>query len=353
MHVNGSEAIPIVTRKEVANRAGVSEATVSRVLNGIGPMKEQTRLRVLEAVRELNYQPNEIARSFASRRSNNLGVILPYLPNVRLFSTYYFSEILSGIGSKVREFGYDLLLVYRKLDEPIDFARLHRSQKVDACILLGMKDVPEELEALLRLQEQGMAFALVNQRFRGHRFNEVDADHVQGSREAVMHLLSRGYSRIALLNGPEAYSNSRDRLEGYVSALSESGAARDAELRFEGNYGRTSGYQLAGRIGHGIREGRIDAVFAANDRMAIGLIQGLREMRLVAGIDYGIVGYDDSDAARWMDPPLTSVHVPFFDMGEKAAEMLLGRLADPGGNEEGFRVNMQPSLNIRASSNHI
>jgi DNA-binding LacI/PurR family transcriptional regulator len=314
----------VVTRKDVALAAGVSEATVSRVLNGVGPLREDTKQRVLKVVNELNYHPNAIAQSFARRRSGNLGVILPSVPKVHLFSTHYFAEILSGIGEAVQQHGYDLLLLFRPLEQEPDYASLYYSQKVDACIILGAKDSPKTEKALQQLFEQNLPFCLVNQHFAEHSFNEIDADHIQGSYGAIQHLLSKGYRRIAFLNGDLRYSNSRDRLQGYQMALKEAGIAYDPSLNFTGNYSRTSGFQTAKLLYQRIKD--IDAVFAANDRMAIGLMQGLRELGVEAGRDIAIMGYDNSDAAHLSDMPLTTVHVPFYEMGHMAADKLLNQV---------------------------
>jgi DNA-binding LacI/PurR family transcriptional regulator len=336
----------VVTRKDVALAAGVSEATVSRVLNGIGPMREDTKQRVLQVVRELNYYPNAIAQSFARRRSGNLGVILPYVPKVHLFSTHYFAEILSGIGEAVQQKGYDLLLLFRSSEQEQDYTSLFHTQKVDACIILGSSDSPYSEKALQQLWEQNLPFCLVNQHFSKHSFNEIDADHVKGSYDAMQHLLSKGYKRIAFLNGSLQYSNSRDRLEGYQMALKEAGLAFAQERLFMGNYSRTSGMKAAKLIYE--QKGNIDAVFAANDRMAIGLMQGLRELGVRAGEDIAIVGYDDSDAAHLSDMPLTTVHVPFYEMGKIAAERLLKQVL---GEQEKiiFQEKLATNLVVRKS----
>lgn len=336
----------IVTRKEVARLAGVSEATISRVLNGVGPLKERTRLKVLQAAKQLNYHPNAIAQSFARRRSGNLGVVLPFVPKIHLFSTYYFSEILSGIGQKVKERGYDLLLLFLSPDETVDYSLYFRTRKVDACIILGSRDTDSERRALNELAEQKLPFCIVNQRFKGEAFNEVDADHISGSYDAVRHLLEQGHRRIAFLNGPLQYSSSLERLWGYEKALGEAGIpVRDAFI-FEGNYSRKSGYQAAAAIIPRLSE--IDAVFAANDRMAIGFIQSLREHGWKAGEDVAVVGYDNSDAATFSDPPLTTVRVPFFEMGRIAAEKLLDQLN--GGAMPPFNEQLPTELIIRQSS---
>jgi LacI family transcriptional regulator len=336
----------VVTRKDVALAAGVSEATVSRVLNGVGPMREDTKQRVLQVVNELKYHPNAIAQSFARRRSGNLGVILPYVPKVHLFSTHYFAEILSGIGEAIQQNGYDLLLLFRSSEQEQDFTSLYHSQKVDACIILGSSDSPSSEKALQQLWDQNLPFCLVNQHFANKSFNEIDADHIKGSYDAMQHLLRKGYKRIAFLNGALQYSNSRDRLQGYQQALQEAGIPFTESRVFMGNYSRTSGIQAAKLI-HEQRED-IDALFAANDRMAIGLMQGLRELGVRAGVDIAIVGYDDSDAARLSDMPLTTVHVPFYEMGKLAAEKLLKQVL---GVEERihFHEKMATDLVIRKS----
>nr|WP_330164573.1 LacI family DNA-binding transcriptional regulator [Paenibacillus validus] len=347
----------IVTRKEVAILAGVSEATVSRVFNGVGPMREKTKQRVLEAAETLNYHPNAIAQNFARRRSGNIGVVLPYVPKVHIFSTYYFAEVLSGIGEQARNSGYDMLLMFRTPGEENDYSRLFRSHKVDACILLGATDTAQERAELAKLHENGFPYCVVNQHFPGAEFNLVDADHVEGSYQAVRHLIAGNCRHIAFLNGSVQYSNSGDRWLGYLRAMKEAGlleahvnipAEMPAGLYYEGNYSRTSGYKAASAMAPHME--RIDAVFASNDRMAIGLIQGLREHGFQPGRDYAIIGYDDSDAARVTDPPLSSVAVPFFEMGRIAAEQVIGRLnADDNVRMKPIGVKLDTRLVVRRS----
>ena len=156
----------VASRKEVAELAGVSEATVSRVLNGVGPVREETRRRVLEAARKLNYQIHALAASFARGRSGNLGVVLPHVPKVRLFSTYYFSEMLDGIGEAVRERGMGLLLLYRRPQEPFDYVPLFRSVRIDACIVLGASSLPEEEAGIRAMADEGLPFCLIDHRAR-------------------------------------------------------------------------------------------------------------------------------------------------------------------------------------------
>jgi LacI family transcriptional regulator len=323
------------------------------VLNNVGPIKEGTKERVLAAALKLGYTPSSLAQSFARRRSGNLGVVMPYLPKARLFSTYYFSEILSGIGSKAREEGYDLLMLFRNAEAPMDYNELFKMRKIDACIVLGAKEEPGELASLRRLKEEDHPFCLINQHFAGEAFHEVDADHVEGSWQAAKHLLEQGFTRIAFLNGPESYSNSRDRLTGYTRALAEVNLSVDSSLLFEGNFSRKSGIIAAKEMLPLLNE--IDAIMAANDRMAIGLQQGLQELGIPRDRLPAIVGYDDSEAAELTTPALSSVRVPFYELGELAAaqiiELLGNNLAEVPA--PAVQIKLPTELVIRASSKSI
>ncbi|MCQ6559194.1 LacI family DNA-binding transcriptional regulator [Paenibacillus mendelii] len=339
----------LIRRKAVAQLAGVSEATVSRVLNGVGPVKEETRKRVMEAAKQLNYVPSALAQQFARQKSGNLGVILPLLPKVNVFSTYYFSEILSGIGHTAKQSGYDLLMLFREPGEPREYAHLFRTQKIDACIILGAQNIPSDYDALKELQREGHPFCLINQQYEGAPFNTVDADHRMGSYDATVHLMKQGCQRIWFLNGPSAFSNSLDRLEGYCQALETAGEPFDPNRVLVGNYSRKSGYESADIMAELIRTGQADAVIAANDRMAIGLLQGLKERGLIAGEDYALVGCDDSDGARLTDPPLTSIAVPFYEAGCEATSRMLEALTEPVLTAP-FTAKLPVRLVVRASS---
>lgn len=323
----------------------MSEATVSRVFNNVGPLREETKRKVIKAAEELNYQPNALAQSFATGKSGNIGVIVPYLPKVHLLSTHYFSEILSGIGVKLAEHQYNLLLLFQSPQVQKDYAQLFHSQKVDGCIILGSKDIPGEKDELRKLHDLTLPYCLVNQTFDGFPFHSIDAEHFKGSFDAVSLLIKKGLRRIAFLNGPTEFSNSTDRLEGYTAALKKCGIRLNSDWIFQGNYSRTSGLQIANEMHLLMSE--IDAVFAGNDRMAIGLMQGLSNYGYEAGRDYALIGYDDSDIASMIQPQLSSVKVPLFEMGQLAAEKVLDELKS--GNKENFQERLPVTLIERAS----
>lgn len=250
----------------------------------------------------------------------------------------------------------DLLVMFRTPGEVMNYTDLFRRQKVDACIILGARDDHEELAAMQQLHQEGHPFCVMNQHFEGQSFTEVDADHVEGSRLAIRHLTDQGYRKIAFLNGPDSYSNSQERMEGVRLGLQEAGMELDPSLLLEGNYSRRSGIEAAAIVADRLHE--IDAVFAANDRMAIGVMHGLRERGIRVEDFPAFVGYDDSDAAEMAVPPLSSVRVPFFEMGELAASKLMhGSVGDThkANNSvvavtESARALLPTELIIRASS---
>lgn len=337
-------------RKKVAQLAGVSEATVSRVLNGVGSVREETKQKVIAAAQQIGYTPNSIARSFVLQKSENLGVVLPVLPKVHLFSAYYYSEILSGIGYVAERRGYSLLVQLYPAGEKPHYETAFQKRKIDGCIILGSKQDERELQSLQVLKESGYPFCIVGGR-TDLPYSEVDADHVTGSKSAVQHLLAAGHRRIVFVNGPLEYSNSYDRLHGVKQALDEGGIGGDAAIFLQGNYSRKSGYALSDQLYEARHS--FDAVFAANDRMAIGLMQGLRERGMYAGKDYALVGYDDSEASRVTDPPMTTVHVPFFEMGRLAAERLIDQINSGSPRDrriEPFKEMLSTELIVRESS---
>lgn len=328
--------------------AGVSGATVSRAFNSPELVTDIVREKVLNAARELGYHPNRIAGNFARGISGNIGVIIPQIPNIHIFSVYYFSELLSGIGEALSEYGYDLVLFFHKVEENRrnDYKQYFTGGKVDGCILLGTYSGEP---GLIELKEYGCKFCLVNNYIKGSGISFIDVDNISGSYEAVSYLINLGHRKIAFLNGPADYTNSADRLRGYHMALGENGITINHEYILEGNYGRKSGYRATDRL-LSLNEPPT-AVFCGNDRMAAGLIQGLKEKGFRIPQDFSIAGYDDSDTAAIIDPQLTTVRIPFFDMGKRCVFELL-KLVKSKKNDE-FGIFIKPELIVRASCGNI
>lgn len=299
---------------------------------------------MLEAAKELNYHPNVIASNFVRGISGNIGVIMPYIPNVHIFSVYYFSEILNGIGQVLDEEGHGLVLFFHKIEDGLenDYTRYFKGSKVDGCILLGTH---RDDNGLLKLKGTSYKFCLVNSYIENSGISFIDVNNVKGSYDAVKYLIELGHRDIAFLNGPLYYSNSVDRQAGYIKALEEHGIPVRQELMLEGNYGRKSGYNASSKILH--LKSKPTAVFVSNDRMAAGLMHGLKEKGIKIPGDIAIVGYDDSDTATLVDPPLTTVQTPFFELGRRCAGEFIKLIYN---KSAGFEIFINPRLITRASS---
>lgn len=334
-----------MNRNDVAKKAGVSGATVSRVFNSPDSVSTDTRDRVYKAAEELGYHPNVIASNFVRGISGNVGVVIPQIPHVHIFSVYYFSEVLSGIGESLRQHGYDLMLFFHNTREEgeNDYLPYFRGGKVDGCILLGTR---QDDKGLLKLQQAGLKFCLVNNYLPDSGISFIDVDNRAGSYEAVTHLLELGHRNIAFLNGPPYYSNSIDRYEGYSRALRQKGMEIDPCNLLEGNYGRKSGYAAAAKFLQ--LRNRPTALFAANDRMAAGILQGFRDRGLRIPQDVSLVGYDDSDIATMAEPQLTTVRIPFYELGSRCAEEFVKVLQNR--TDESFSIFIKPRLIKRAST---
>ncbi|MBE3596716.1 MAG: LacI family DNA-binding transcriptional regulator [Hydrogenibacillus sp.] len=310
----------MTTRKDVAHLARVSEATVSRVFSDHPSVKPETKRRVLQAAQELGYAPHALARAVARKRSQNIGVVLPYLPDRPLFSYDYVADILNGIALTVRNRGYDLVLFQRPIHEHGTLQRFFDSKKIDGAIFLGLTQYDHQ--ALLDLQSAEQYFVMIGYRSPELMHLAINADHFKGSFQAVAHLIAQGHRRIALINGERYYSDSTLREEG-VRAACSAYDFMDCTV-YHGSYDQRWGAEFVDI--YLALSPRPTAVLAANDLIAFGFMQALKSRGIRPGLDVAIVGYDDSHIAELLDPPLSSVRVPHFEMGLRAAEELINNI---------------------------
>lgn len=307
------------TIRDVARRAGVSVTTVSRVVNGTGPVREETRLRVEAARAELRYVPHGTARSLITRRTQILGVVLP-----DLFGEF-FSEVIRGMDPQAQEHGYHLLLSGSHDDRrEIEFAMGAMRGRVDGLIVMS-PDVPgRELAECL---PPDVPVVLLNCDVTGSPFPAINVDNFGGAREMVRHLVGLGHRRVAMVKGAEANFDARERLRGFQAAVAEAGGAVEG-VAVAGDFTEAGGYRAAQAL---LRDGpRPDAVFCANDSMAVGAISALREAGLRVPEDVAVAGFDDVPIARYLSPALSSVHVDVQDLGAKAIAMLCREVAGEG-----------------------
>lgn len=317
---------PRPTLEAVAARAGVSRATVSRVVNGSTGVRAPVREKVQRAVAELGYVPNSAARSLVTRRTGAVAVVIAE-PERRVFSDPFFAQQLRGIGRVLSARDTQLLLMLVETSQ--DYERIGRylsGGHVDGALMFSLhRDDP--LPAMATASglptvfggRPGWAGAGADPRPL-----YVDTDNRGGARLAVEHLLGRGRRRIAVITGPLDQTSAVDRLEGYRDALAASGAEIDPALMAPGDFTVEGGERaMSGLLD---RRPDLDAVFAASDLMASGALRALRAHGRRVPQDVSVVGYDDLEPAAWADPPLTTVHQDVEEMGRLMATLLLHRL---------------------------
>jgi LacI family transcriptional regulator len=329
-----------VTIRDVARQAGVSVATVSRVLNGSGPVSAATRERVEEVAEELRYVPHGGARSLITRRTSNLGVILPDLYGE------FFSELIRGMDQATRAASHHLLLSGSHADNTELAVALRAMRgRVDALILMSPDITPAELLGVIPAD---IPVVLMNAGVQdGTRFDTLNVDNLGGARAAVRHLASTGRQRIALIGGNPSNHDAQQRRSGYRSVLSEMGVAWDAELEVESDFTKSGGHAAALKLL--ALEPRPAAVFAANDSMAVGALRAFREAGLRIPDDVAVVGFDDVPIARYVTPPLSSVRVDLLEFGRRAVNLAVEALKDPSSHEPRHEV-VETTLVIRRSS---
>jgi DNA-binding LacI/PurR family transcriptional regulator len=329
--------------RDVAKRAGVSRTTVSFVLNDVPGVKitDETRQRVREAARELNYYPTAAARSLASGKTHRIGLILGE-GQERLAADAFLPAFLQGVTASVHQRGY-LLMLQLAEDVPSHdaYTRLIREQQVDGLILSGPRS-DDPLVPLLA--EEGFPLIL-HGRLNGHDLPSVDVDNRAGAYQAVSHLISLGHSRIGFIsNAPLLYSGTQERFAGYRLALAEHDLPQDPEVVETAPFLPEAGRDAMNHLLDLPK--RPTAVFAASDVVALGAMGAIHTAGLRIPVDVALVGFDDIFLAAHAHPPLTTVRVPAYGLGWTSAEVLIALIE---GEEEVSSVVLETELVVRES----
>lgn len=306
------------TISDVAKRAGVANITVSRVLNGAENVNPVTRRRVEQAIQELGYLPNLAARSLRSGQTRTLALLVPDIGNP------FWPSVARGIEDAAQSGGYSIFLCNTD-ENPTkqrDYLFAVLQQRVDGVILAPCDP---DAASLAPLREQGTPTVIIDRRVDGWNVDTVYADSVSGARALIQHLLNLGHTRIAALTGPAGVSTAEDRLLGYRLALHEAGIAAEPRLLRYGEYRTTSGYQMAKDV---LAAGLAPtAFFAANQAIALGVLDALTERGLDVPRDVALVSFDDLPDVDHLFPFLTVVAQSAYDMGLNAAQLLLSRMS--------------------------
>jgi LacI family transcriptional regulator len=345
MTVPNVRAGAAVTLRDVARVAGVHPATVSRALNEEtrALVNEETAKRVLKAAEKLGYQPNPIARGLKTNRSYTIGVLVPDLTNP------LFPPILRGIEDRLETAGYTPLIANTDNDperELLD-SQAMRARQVDGIIAATARRDHRLHDALL---EAGIELVLVNRRQDQLQVSSATADDLMGMRLSVEHLLFLGHTRIAHLAGPLDYSTGLDRHDGFHETMRAAGLEPDPELVVVGEaFTESEGARLCGQL---MGDGRqFTAIAAANDLLALGCYDVFAERGVRCPEEISVVGFNDMPFAARFQPPLTTIHIPHYEIGQAAAQLMLERLQD--GDSPPREVRLEPSLVVRGSTARV
>ena len=329
---------------EIARLSGVSRTTVSRVINNRPDVNDFTRQRVWQVIRSANYAPNAAAQSLAAGRTQVIGVVVFMGLSFLMAMDQYFALLIKGINSICNSLDYSLMLwIVEPEHEQRNIRRIMRGGLIDGLIVASMFVDNPIVRALVGGE---LPFVLVGRHPTDERASYVDVENVQGARQVVDHLLNLGRRRIALIAGPNTMIAGSDRSAGYLAGLRERGLTADPALAAEGDFTQAGGYTAMQKL----LPHRPDAVFAANDNMALGALRAIREAGLRVPEDIALVGFDDVPFAAGTDPALTTIRQPIQRAGSVAAETLVALIGDR--ELPPRRIVLPTELVIRASSGY-
>jgi LacI family transcriptional regulator len=328
------------TIRDVAKRARVAPTTVSRVINHSGYVSDATRARVEAAIDDLGYVPNRLARSLRLKRTNTLALVVTDITNP------FWPAVARGVEDTAHEADFDVILCNTDESEAKQerYLDVLVQKRVDGILL-----VPACTSAALGewIESQTIPVVLLDRRVDCVQVDTVRGDSERGAYELVQHLISLGHERIAVLSGPEDVSTAVDRVTGYRRALAEAGLEERAGWVQWGQFSQASGYEATRRLL--AISPRPSALFAANNFLAIGALRALRDAGLGVPEEMSVVSFDDLTSELVIEPFLTVANQPAYEMGQRAAELLLDRLSGDGPN--GYQEVVLPvKLTVRRSS---
>lgn len=307
--------------KDVAELAGVSTATVSHVINGTRYVSEEVCEKVQSAMKTLNYVPNPIARSLRSQQSHLIGLIIPVKASSDM-ANLFFMTIAQGVESILTKNGYKMILCnsYEDLQVEKDLLRMFNAQLVDGVILAPVAQKLDDLSDVLIGQYPLVAIDRKIQSFTG---DCVESDNFQGGYEATSHLLEKGHKRIGFISSDLNITSAYNRYKGYCQALLDNGLSVEKEWVKIGNGTFEEGFRLAGELADATD---VSALFIANNTMTPGALSYFYQQKIGIPDEMAVVGFDDYEILKVLNPPLTCVKQPAYEMGVKAAEVLLARI---------------------------
>ncbi|MCD2425258.1 LacI family transcriptional regulator [Niabella pedocola] len=305
-----------VTIKDIAKKLNISVSTVSRALRDTYDVNQETREKVLAMASELNYRPNFNATGLVNRSSHNLAVILPFVTN------YYFSTVITGIQEVAYEQDYNIILHITN-DDPERELSIVKNLAVSNLdgLLIAVSSDSDAYSHFQQVIDTGVPIVFFDRVPDAIHTSKVMQDDYNGAFEAVEHLIAKGYRKIAHIAGPEGLGFTQKRKKGYLDALQKHGLPVKEQWIIHSGFSQENGQSDAAKL-FSLKQ-RPDAIFAANDRKAIGAMIALKEQGIQIGKQVGIIGFTNDPAATIVSPTLSTIAEPAFEIGKKSCELLL------------------------------
>ena len=316
--------------KDVARKAGVSTATVSRVLGDFHGVRDKTKKKVLKAVAELNYEINAVARHLRQKKTKTIGII------VENVLSKFCSAIAKSVEDTNNKFGYNTILCNadENPEKELNYLKILKSNRVDGIILTPTGKNSKYVQHLIN---SGTKVVLLDRLIEGVDCDAILVDNANGAYKAVKHLIDQGYRKIGIVSGILDRTTGAERLKGYLQAIEEVGIAKEDSLIKIGNFKKESGRKLTKELLE--QSNKPKAIFTTNIDMSMGALLAIKEKGLTIPEDIGIVCFDDSDWALILEPSITVIRQPVYQLGSTAAELLIKKIEDEEKN-----LDYQPTV---------
>lgn len=302
--------------KNIAEMLGISVSTVSRALRDAHDISPETKEKVITLAKQLNFKPNKNAAALASGSTKNIGVIIPFITN------YYFGAVISGIQEEAYQLGYNIIL-YVTNDEVDREVKLIHNLDIASLdgLLISISSNTTTTTHFEDLIENGLPIVFFDRAPSEINASKVMQNDFEGAFLATKHLINKGYKNIAHLAGPESLDFSKERLRGYLSAMKKAHLTIKEELILHSGFTQQQGYEDTQKLLE--LETIPDAIFAINDRKAIGVIQALKHAGKAVGKEIGVIGFTNDPISTIIEPNLTTIEEPAFEIGKQSCQLLI------------------------------
>lgn len=325
------------TIRDVAKAAGVHPSTVSRVINGNSSISQETVKKVLSVIKKLNYTPNALARGLKTNKLHTFGMLIPDIANP------FFAGLARGVEDAANEHGYNVILCNTDdcFEKEITYLRLLKERRIEGLILANVKFRDQ---SIIELEKRNFPYMLLSRNIKGLQKNSISIDNIAGGFLATQYLIRLGHKKIGHITGPYNITAAIDRIKGYKKALEYYQIPFNKQYILEGDFRIKGGYRAMNNYLK--LSNPPTAIFTANDLLAVGAIEAIRENSYDVPHDFSVVGFDNIRLASYLSPPLTTIRQPMIEMGYLAIIKLLERIKKNVSHEN---ICIKPDLVERKS----